>query len=567
MNKTALFLTVSLFSFSFVKAQHQNEVKINPTIEAVTVYLNGAEIKRSKAVEVKKGINQVIFQKLSPYLDAHSVQVSVDGDAEVQSVTTQSNFLNIEKLEPRIKQVKDSVTLLYSKIVSVNNQLDAYNEEKALLDENKNIGNKQAATSVTDIEKAAEYYRQKTLDIDNSVAKLNAQKDELNRQLSLLQNQLVALNYKNNPERTEVAVVLNSDADKTVTLHLRYTVSNAGWEPMYDLISTDVSKPTTLKYKAKVYNNTGLDWEKVPLTLSTADPSQSASRPYLSTWTLDYANTNDGALLGTNIISRGVPARYGDVSNGIVEMDTINREGLLNTVNTGIAQKLTNKVTPVKYKTVAVSELTASFAIANPYTIPSDAKPYEVDIASYSLDAGYSYVAVPKLDRSAFLVAKISGWEKLNLMDGPMNVYFKNAYVGQSAINTRFVEDTLELSLGRDNQILVTRTKKEDMGSKKLLGSTRKESFKYEIVVKNNKKQTINIEVQDQLPVSLESDIVVDADDISGASHDLPTGKLKWNTSINPGASVTYNLVFSVKYPKNKQVPIRKFKTISCPSF
>jgi uncharacterized protein (TIGR02231 family) len=247
------------------------------------------------------------------------------------------------------------------------------------------------------------------------------------------------------------------------------------------------------------------------------------------------------------------------------------QEGLLNTTNIGRLkqdlQKGKEEQPSVQYKSVDVSELNATFPIANPYTIPADAKPYMVDIATYNLDATYSYVAVPKLDKSVFLVAKISGWEKLSLMDGPMNVYFNNTYVGQSAINTRYVEDTLELSLGRDNQILVTRTKKEDMGSKKMLGSTRKESFKYEIIVKNNKSQPINIEIQDQLPVALESDIIVDAENISGATQDASSGKLVWKANLAAGASSTYTLAFSVKYPKNKDVSIRRFKTVSCPDF
>ena len=553
----ALFYSVS------VVAQHENTIRFTSPIEAVTVYMNGAEIKQSKQVEVKAGSNSIVFQRLSAYLQDQSVQVSVDGDAEVLSVTATSNYLNIEKMEPRIKLLKDSIALYNSKIAALNNQIDAYNSERALLNENRNIGNKQTPTSIAEIDKAADFYQQKTLEVNNAISKLNEQQTELNTEYSLMQNQLQALNYKNNPERKEVTVVVNSSADKTITLHLRYVVNNAGWEPAYDLVATDVTKPITLKYKAKVYNNTGIKWENVPLTLSTADPLQSATRPHLSAWTLNYSvNSED------------------EDNEAAMKTD---KEGLLNENNVGQTQGMTfdwqfhdadstkvtlsKKTRGVSFKSVNVSELNTTFVIPTPYTIPSDAKPYQVDITSYSLDAVYGYIAVPKLDRSAFLIAKVSGWEKLNLMDGPMNVYFNNAYIGQSSINTRFIEDTLELSLGRDNQILVTRAKKEDFGSKKLIGTSRKESYKYEIVVKNNKAVPVNIEIQDQIPVSQESDIVVDAEDISGAVLDIPTGKLQWKTSLAAGAGITYKLAFSVKYPKNKAVEVRRFRTINCPSF
>src|SRR5579872_1278649 len=100
MNKFALCLLPLWTIFIPALAQQETDIKVSPPIEAVTVYLNGAEIKHSKEVQVKKGSNKIIFQKLSPYLEPQSVQVSVDGDAEVQSVSTQSNYLNAEKLEP-----------------------------------------------------------------------------------------------------------------------------------------------------------------------------------------------------------------------------------------------------------------------------------------------------------------------------------------------------------------------------------------------------------------------------------------------------------------------------------
>jgi uncharacterized protein (TIGR02231 family) len=554
MNKLSYSILFVCLATASAIAQQENAIKINPSIEAVTVFLNGAEIKHSKEVMLKKGSNTIIFQKLSPSMQPQSVQVSVEGDAEVQSVSTESNYLNIEKMEPRIRQLKDSITLFNNKISTVANQVDAYNTEKALLNENRNIGGKQAPSTITDIDKAAEFYRLKTLDIDNSITKLSEELLTLNQQLTLIQSQLQSLNYRNNPERKEVVVVVNSVSDKNITLHLRYIVYNTGWEPAYDLVATDITKPIQLKYKAKVYNNTGINWENVPLTLSTADPSQSASRPYLAAWTLDYnaspgyAEEEDKSAIVNN-------------PEGLLNMESIgNTKGLSDSTSSTVSRG-------VRYKSIAVAELNTSFPITNPYTIPSDGKPYLVDITAYTLDATYGYVAVPKMDRSAFLVAKISGWERLNLMDGPMNVYFNNAYIGQSNINTRFVEDTLELSLGRDNQILVTRSKKEDLGSKKLIGTSRKESFKYEIVVKNNKTVPINIEIQDQIPVSLESDITVETDDLSGAQLDAPTGKLVWKAGLGAGSATTYKLGFSVKYPKNKAVQVRKFKTISCPSF
>lgn len=544
--KTCKFLLpVVLLCFTLTaKAQQENEVHITPAIKNVTVFLNGAEIKHSESVQLKKGTTRLVFDKLSAFVELKSVQASLEGDADIQSVSTESNFLSTEKLEPRIKELKDSIDMLNSEITTITNELDANAIEKYMLTVNENVGGKQTPASLIDLDKAAEYFHRKTLEINTETSKLNKKKSALTDQLTLLNAQLIELNYKNNSERKNIVVVINSPSGGRATLNLRYLVSNTGWEPAYDLVVTDITQPIVLKYKAKVYNNTGIDWNNVALTLSTADPSMSAARPYLTPWTLNQAPAN-------------VYEEY-DKTAAMADSSSIS-----------LGKENVTLDNSVQYKSITVSELSTSFNIVTPYSIPSDAKPYTVDITSYTLNATYGYITVPKLDNSAFLVAKVSGWEKLYLIDGPMNVYFNNAYIGESTLNTQSVEDTLELSLGRDKQIQVSRVKKEDFGSKEFIGSNRKQTFKYEITVKNNKNTPVNIEVQDQVPISQESDITVDVEQISGAHQDNITGRLKWLASLKPGETVTYTISFTVKSPKNKEIHLKEYRmrSVECPAF
>lgn len=525
-------------------AQQEQELHLTPEIKNVTVFLNGAEIKHSEPVTLKKGNNKIVFDKLSAYMDVKSVQASIVGDADILSVSSESNYLTAEKLDPRIKELKDSIDLFNSEISAINNELDANSTEKYMLSVNENVGGKQTPASLLELDKAAEYFHKKVLEINTSTAKLTKEKGTLSDQLTLLNAQLTALNYKNNTERKEIIVVVNSPAGGHVTVNLRYLVSNTGWEPSYDLVVTDITQPIVLKYKARVYNNTGIDWKNVVLTFSTADPSMSASRPYLTKWGL-----NQSAPINN----------YEDIDK-TENADTTLISGQKNIVT---------RDNSVQYKSIVVSELSTSFNISTPYSIPSDAKPYTVDITSYTLNANYGYITIPKLDNSAFLIAKVSGWEKLYLIDGPMNVYFNNAYIGVSELNTQRVGDTLELSLGRDNQIQVSRQKKEDFGSKGFIGSSRKQSFKYEITVKNNKTTAVKLEIQDQVPISEESDISVEVEQISGVQQDNVTGRLKWLATLKPGETVTYTISFTVKYPKTKELHLKEYKmrAVECPSF
>jgi uncharacterized protein (TIGR02231 family) len=115
-------------------------------------------------------------------------------------------------------------------------------------------------------------------------------------------------------------------------------------------------------------------------------------------------------------------------------------------------------------------------------------------------------------------------------------------------------KDTLQLSLGRDSKVIIERKKLKDFSSKKMIGSNQKEEYAYEIIIRNTKKDLIDITFEDQIPVSQNSQIEVEVIDTGGAEYDATTGKLVWKMKL--GSSETKSVIFkySVKYPKNKNI-------------
>jgi hypothetical protein len=192
------------------------------------------------------------------------------------------------------------------------------------------------------------------------------------------------------------------------------------------------------------------------------------------------------------------------------------------------------------------------FTIEIPYTIPSDGKKYSVDIQKLMVPAMYEYSVTPKLETDVFLKAMIAGWDEYNLLKGDANLYFEGTYIGKTFLNVNSVEDTLNISLGRDENIVVTREKVKEFSSKQFLGAYKKEQRGWEINVRNKKKQNIHILVTDQFPVSGNSDIEVQQIDSGGAELDNTTGILTWNFDLEPGASKKLSFKYSVRYPKKE---------------
>jgi uncharacterized protein (TIGR02231 family) len=563
MRTPFIFALFAILAWSAAAAQTETTHEVSIPVRSVIIYLSGAEITQSKQITLEPGRNKIVFTGLSSSLISKSVQATASGDVTLLAVTDQLNYMAKQKDNPRIKQLKDSVKTISEELARISGDREAYVTEKTMLLENKDMSGKEKAVAVTDLKLAADFYRARIKEINAEIFKLDTKTAQLNEVLVKANQQLYQVNAKAAQPTSEVTVLVNANARVSTTIELRYIVANAGWQPSYDLRAEDVDKPIQLTYRAKVFNNTGVDWNDVKVKLSTADPNKSASKPELEVWNLDYEEQlNYGTSSGT----------YGWNNNKSNAPQSNNGFGYENSVPVTTEGAYDDKVmtkqqTQVQYEQIQVSELSAEFDIKSNYTIPADSKPYIVEVTSYNLPATYQHFSIPKIDRDAFLLARITGWEDLDLVEGPANVYYAGTFIGQSYIYTRSVDDTLALSLGRDNKVIVTRTKQKDLTNVKSIGSTKKETYTYEMIVKNNRKAPINIELQDQVPVSKQGDIEVETLETSKADLDATTGTLKWNMTLAPGESKKIILSFSIKYPKSRTIQTRKYKTRTAPKF
>ena len=575
MKKTILLL--SLLPFISYSQQVKKQI-VKSNIDKVNLYLTAGEMIHKQDVKLTKGRNKVVFTGISAYANPQSIQFNGSGDYKLVSVSTEMDFLAAEEFNPRISDLNDSLEVMKFAQQDTEDELGAYYAEQAILNTDRNIGGKNESLTVAQIKAAADFYRERTLEVNRKISALKKRKTKINSLIEDTRYQLVELNYNENQRSNQVVILVDASKEMTSSTVLKYLVSDCGWAATYDLSATDIDQKINLKYKAQVYNNTGNDWSNVDLMLSTGDPKLSAAHPELATW---YLNTS--VLRRTNTLSEGngyIAPQSNEIdyrSGAVSSMNIANQRAYDNYVldkkevrKSGSFQigKIQNKNgAAVKMKNIEISELAAEFVVKNKFNCPSDAKPYIVDVKEMNLDAVFSHITVPKLDRSAFLMANIVGWQELDLIPGPTNVYFGGNYVGVSRIDTRNVSDTLSLSFGRDNQVVVMRKLKSEMSTKKVVGSSKRDSYMYELIVRNNRNVPINITVHDQVPISTSSAISISDDELSDGIKSEITGEVTWKLKISPSDIVKKEIGYTVKYPKNEHVSVKKFRTISAPSF
>lgn len=148
-------------------------------------------------------------------------------------------------------------------------------------------------------------------------------------------------------------------------------------------------------------------------------------------------------------------------------------------------------------------------------------------------------------------MAEISDYSKYNLLPGEANIIFEGLYVGKTYINANQTSDTLNLSMGRDKKISIKREKVVDKSGTKFLSSKKEQTFTYDITVRNNKKEAVQLLLKDQYPLSPDKEIEVTLIESNDAKINSENGILTWDLNLKPNETKKIRISYKVKYPKD----------------
>ncbi len=536
MKSIALFITIFLNIGLSLSAQSEKEIK--PEIRHVTVFPDRAQIDHQTDVTVTPGRTVLRLTGLSPYIDPQSVQVKGSGDFTILSVNQQNNFLQNLEDTPDAKNLQTQAEELQLKVEDEKAAISVLQEKASFLSANKAVLLKEATITADLIKSITDLYTANIEQVTMNTLKRQRQIKEYEIQIAALQQQLSTRLEKGQLPSGEITITLSGEKQVSGKLIISYVVTNAGWYPSYDIRVDDIKNPVTIFYKANVYQNTGNPWNNVRLSFSNATPWVSGNIPELYPWFIDFFALQQPALRSRGAVRRdeAMPA----MAEEAAEMKVLDEVSFAPAVGPEVQKQ--------------VGETTVTFDITTPYTILSDGKMQTVEIQRLTTPAEYKYITLPKKSQLAYLTANITNWADLSLQSGESTLYFENSFVGKSHLNVNQLTDTLTVSLGTDNSILVKREKRKDFTSKRVLGANKTETSSFLITVRNNKSNPVNILVKDQIPVSSNSSIEVQTSELSGGLLDAQTGYVTWDLEIKPGESRQLILTYSVKYPKDRNV-------------
>jgi peptidoglycan hydrolase CwlO-like protein len=617
MNKY-FFLIAFYGFINFGLAQTISEKNLTSTIQEVTVFLQGAQVFEKASGSIPAGESVVVIKGLSPYINEQSLQVKGLGNFTIQAVNKRMDFLQEKDFSKEVEELNKQINTILAQQEQDKARFEVLNEKSNLLQANKNLGGRVAGPRFTELQQAIALFERELTGIKKEEISIQAKIKKQDAEIRKLRNQIQTYQEPEEEARSEIRIRVKAPNAGMATFEFNYLVDNASWYPKYDIRVNSVSDPIQIDYKAEVSQNTGVDWKNVKLRFSNGNPNQSGVAPELPKWELNYArltrrmdmslprlpgtisgvvlDENGEGLPGATVLVKGstigtstdldgrysltLPQNaerlvfsfigYATEEVGINGRSTLSlalapdTQVLQEMVVTGYASKekrsLTANATEPRRDAAPIitsfieNQTTVEIEVAEPYSIVSNGEKSRVELKNYEIPAQYKYKAIPKLENDAFLIAQLSDWSQYSLLEGESNLYFEQGFVGRSILNTGALEDTLSISMGRDRSILINREKISEFSQKRTIGSNITESRGYAITIRNNKSQPISILVQDQIPVSVNSDISVEATELSKGKLDLQTGIVSWELQIPPGEQEVLNLRYEVKYPKREKV-------------
>lgn len=542
-------LTLSLITLSIISATSvfANEINsVEPTkplnydikLNQATIFLRGAELENNVTLNLPAGQSEIVLSNVANNIDPRSLSISIDNEDVI------INTINVKKI-PIAPSYPSNIAVLMEKQKDINKRIEVLNininvgDEQITLLKDQSFFGYGETQSLEHSSQKFDFISQKMTSILNQqkmareeIAELTEQLEELNRQLEI-DMPIIA------QEKTQIVLSLGTSKNLTSKMRISYITPDAGWSPAYDIRSQGMDKPILLTYKADVIQNTGLNWDKVKLVLTSTNPSLNITAPTLSPWYLSLYNNTSKFKQSNMDMRMAMPAPV------LEEMSE--RESM------APRERLSKGVT--RYVTTNNNGINLSHAIALPYTLKNSTEPNTLVINQKEVVADYRYLTTPKLVEEVYLQAEVKDWENLNLLNGRANIYYMNSFVGNSYINTNELTELLSIPFGIDKNIQISRINNEKIRKEPIfIGTTIEQKESYTIKVRNTYNSPVKVTIYDQLPLSQENNINVADAVYKDGVLDKDTGEIKWDITLGAKEEKSLPLNYTLSYPKNRQI-------------
>jgi uncharacterized protein (TIGR02231 family) len=534
----------------------------------VCVYPDRALITKETTLQGNAGENTADFTGITPRMESDSLRVKGRGDLVISDSSLSQDFLTETNLE--------ELNLLEEKIEELNFKLEAVKNRKERIESLRSFLNNMdlsddlqekdtGSIGIVDtegIQKFLDQHAEIINDITQKTGSANIEIKEIKKDLKRHSFSAEKLKESSHSSMLHCKVNFKMEKPGEAVIRVSYIAPGASWSPLYDGRLLYSKREFELVQYAEVLQNTGEDWNDVKLELSTARPSTGALLPEPEPWHLDIYQppplqhkpaTRMKKLSKTNdddISLEPAPAAAGEPEEFEADM-------LMSSLEAPGPEASRDEINLDDFATAEVSTagFHATFISGASHDIPTGGSPAKVMLGIEKFPAEYEYIAMPAVEEATFLKIKVKNCLEYPVLKGPVKIYRDFSFLGESEIENIVPGEELELFMGADDSIKVTRDlMSRNRDRKGLTGKDTSIEYEYRITVESFKESAERVKVIEQIPVSMNKEVDVKFRSSGGFNEPDEKGIIRAEFMIKPKEKIELGYTFSVRHPSDTAV-------------
>ena len=325
-----------------------------------------------------------------------------------------------------------------------------------------------------------------------------------------------------------VAVTAAAAGEQSVTV-TQY-VGNASWRPVYDLnLTRDGGDRLDLSRSVLVTQYTGEDWDGIALTLSSSRPAEQAAPSQL--WP-------ELRSIGPEVDAEELARKANGAGDALFE-----------------AAPTVEAAPAAITAEMAYEGDTVVYEYPDPVTIAAGAEDLRLALDSLTFTPVVQAVAVPRLDKTAFLMASFTNASDEPLLPGQAMLFREGVLVGSTWLDVLAPGVETDVGFGALETLRVTREMPKRAGGETgVFTASNQQSESAVITVENTGDLAWPVRVLDQVPYSEQDDLEIE---FSASPEPTETdvegqrGILAWEFDLAAGGKQTITLEQSLTWPED----------------
>jgi uncharacterized protein (TIGR02231 family) len=538
------FVTASLVvlaAFAVMPARAA-DVDVTSTVDAVTVYPDGASVTRVIALELASGNNTLVAKDFPLTLDPSSLRVEGEAGAKltIGAIDTRppraAPPVDLPELDKRIEALKDERANLEGAISAASARRKF--AERFAEASPAGLGEKGEARPIAEWRAAFAAVAEEVANADTAIRDAERKQRDIDREIARLESDRAV----KPPSKLEVRIDLAASAATKATLRVTYAVRNARWMPLYDARldtgAKDRKPALELVRRAEITQATGEDWSNVALAVSTVRTARGGSAPELNSLIVQYPP-----------VPQPLPPSLSDM-----KWRSMSSQFAAAAPAAPVEQRAEEQQAAVE-----VGGFQVTFRIPGRVSVGASEGARSLLVSTATIAPELSVRSAPVLDPTAFLEASFKQGEDAPLLPGKLAIYRDGVFVGRGQMASASKDETVRLGFGADDKVKIERAVvKRNEGSAGLIVTSKTDERAFKTTVRNGHDFPIHVAIEDQLPVSENEDIVVEMlpSTTPPTATDLRDrrGVLEWAFEAKPGEVRDIAFAWRVRWPKDKGI-------------